>query len=77
MIVGVRYCLSQSSLVTNDASFGMLPYIIRRYPIWFTDVLISSAILIFLFYQPSVEAISCVQKCKKHFNQLSAFVSIE
>ena len=23
--------------------------------------------ILFLFYQPSVEAISCVQKCKKHF----------
>ena len=33
--------------------------LIGRYPIWFTDV--------FLFYQPSAEAISCVQKSKNHF----------
>ena len=41
--------------------------LIGRYPIWFTDCPMSSANLIFILSSRAVEAISCVQKSKKHF----------
>ena len=50
------------SFVANDASFGkftLLDVILFGLPMYQQ--------ILFLFYQPSVEAISCVQKCKKHF----------
>ena len=56
-------CITHLLLITLHSE--LLPY--RRYPIWFTDVGYRYLQqILFLFYQPSVEAISCVQKCKKH-----------
>ena len=52
-----------TQFVANDASFGMF----ALSDIFLYVLPISSANLI-LFHQPSVEAISCVQKSKKHFD---------
>ena len=53
------------SFVANDASFGT--FALSEVILFGLSMYRYLQQILFLFYQPSVEAISCVQKWKKHF----------